>query len=312
MKTAELNRPDLRAGAAVRGKKSHFSPPTKRLLWPSIIYICVITQVPFLMTLYYSVHNWNIMRPDKGIVFAGFSNFIDIIGSVEFWVVLKNTFVLTIVSLFLCLLLGLILALLMNRDFLGKGIARTLIIAPFFVMPAVSGIVWKTMILNPNFGFSAYIFQLFGGQSPDWLGRYPLETIMCLLIWQWTPFFMLVLLAGLQSVSQELIEASHLDGATRFQQFTHVIIPHLLRYIEVAALLGLISIMQAFGEIYVTTSGGPGYASTNLTFYLYRLGFQNWDIGKASALGVIIVILTTILMMILFKFLRKRFGGELS
>ncbi|MGX4584491.1 carbohydrate ABC transporter permease [Paenibacillus chitinolyticus] len=312
MKVAELNHPNSRDVKAVHSRKSHFSPPTKWLLWPSIIYICAVTQVPFLMTLYYSVQNWNIMRPDKGIVFAGVSNFIDIIGSAEFWLVLKNTFVLTIVSLCLCMLLGLGLALLLNRNFYGKGIARTLIIAPFFIMPAVSGIVWKAMILNPNFGFSAYLFQLFGGQSPDWLGRYPLETIMCLLIWQWTPFFMLVLLAGLQSVSQELLEASHLDGATRLQQFANVVIPHLLRYIEVAALLGLISIMQAFGEIYVTTSGGPGYASTNLTFYLYRLGFQNWDIGKASALGVIIVILTTILMMMLFKFLRRRFGGELS
>ncbi|MBD0381339.1 carbohydrate ABC transporter permease [Paenibacillus sedimenti] len=293
--------------------KKHFSaPPVKLLLWPSIIFVALITQIPFIVTVYYSLHDWNLMRPDKGVTFAGISNFLDIIIEPSFWEVLKNTAILTVASLSLCLFFGMGLALLMNRNFFAKGIIRTMFISPFFVMPAVSGIIWKTMLLNPSFGLSSYMVQLFGGNPIDWLGQYPLETIIGIVTWQWMPFFMLVLLAGLQSVSPDLMEASMLDGATKPQQLFYVIIPHLLRYIEVAALLGLIFIMQTFGEIYVSTSGGPGYASTNLPFYVYRIGFQAWDLGRASALGVIIVILTTIVMTVLFRFLRRTFGGELS
>ncbi|CAM4156965.1 sugar ABC transporter permease [Paenibacillus alkaliterrae] len=288
------------------------SSGARGLLWPGIIMVGIITQLPFLYTIYLSLHDWNLMRPDLGVTFAGLSNFGQILSEPAFWEVLKNTFFLTVFCLLLCLAAGMGLALLLNRDFFGKGIIRTLFVSPFFIMPAVSGIVWKTVILNPNFGFSAYITGKLGLPAIDWLGKYPLETIIIVVAWQWIPFFMLVLLAGLQSVSPDLMEASMLDGANRFQQFFNVTIPHLLRYIEVALLLGLIFIMQTFGEIYVTTSGGPGYSSTNLPFYLYRLGFQSWDVGGASALGVLIVIIMTIFMTILFKIMRKTFGGELS
>ncbi|WP_027417961.1 carbohydrate ABC transporter permease [Aneurinibacillus terranovensis] len=292
--------------------KSILTPPVKRLLWPSLIFVGILTQIPFLVTIYYSFQDWNIMRPDKGVVFTGFSNFAKIIKDPAFLEVIKNTFLLTAVSLIICLVLGMSLALLMNRNFFGKGIVRTMLVSPFFIMPAVSGIIWKTMILNPNFGFTSYIAGLAGGKPTDWLGAHPLGSIMSMVSWQWTPFFMLVLLAGLQSVPEDLMEASLLDGAKKIHQFFYVIVPHLLRYLEVVVLLGLIFIMQTFGEIYVCTSGGPGYASTNLPFYVYRVGFQGWDVGGASAIGVIIVIITLIFMTVLFKFLRRTFGGELS
>jgi sorbitol/mannitol transport system permease protein len=300
------------AGIKMKKTKSHFTPPTRLLLWPSIIFVAVLTQIPFLITIYFSFHSWNLMRPDKGIVFSGLRNFTNILGDSTFWEVLGNTFILTVSALVLCLLLGMGISLLLNRDFWAKGIVRTMFVSPFFIMPAVSGIIWKTMFLNPSFGLFAYVTELFGGKPVDWLGQYPLFTIICIVTWQWAPFFMLVLLAGLQSVSKELIEAAMLDGATKLYQFIHVTIPHLLKYIEVATLLGLIFIMQTFGEIYVATSGGPGYASTNLAFYVYRIGFQAWDVGGASALGVIIVVLTLVFMTILFRFLRKIFKGELT
>ena len=299
-------------GNKTKKTKSHFTPPTRILLWPSIFFVAVLTQIPFLVTIYFSLHSWNLMRPDKGMVFSGLKNFTNILGDPAFWQVLKNTFVLTVSSLALCMLLGLGISLLLNRDFFAKGLVRTMFVSPFFIMPAVSGIIWKTMFLNPSFGLFAFVTEQFGLQPVDWLGQYPLFTIICIVTWQWAPFFMLVLLAGLQSVSKELMEASMLDGATKLKQFFHVTIPHLLKYIEVATLLGLIFIMQTFGEIYVATSGGPGYASTNLAYYVYRIGFQGWDVGGASALGVIIVVLTLLFMTILFRFLRKIFKGELS
>ena len=252
------------------------------------------------------------MRPDKGSKFVWFANFKAILTGGEFYVVLLNTFILTVLSLLICLVLGTGLALLMNRDFAGKGFIRTTFIAPFFVMPAVSGIIWKTAILNPTFGISAYLAGVLGQQPVDWLGTYPLQTIVALVSWQWIPFFMLIILAGLQSVPKDAIEAGMIDGASVFQRFMYVVIPHLLRYIEVAVLLGLLFIMQTFGEIYVTTSGGPGVASTNLPFYVYRIGFKGWDVGGASAVGVLIVIITLFVLNYLFKFLRRTFRGELS
>lgn len=293
-------------------RKSLNKHPIKRLLLPSIIYLAVITQVPFIITIYYSFHEWNIMRPDQGIKFAGFSNFRKVLSDPSFYHVLKNTFLLTLSVLIICFVCGLLLALLMNRNFFGKGIIRTMLVSPFFVMPTVSAIIWKTMVFNPNFGFSAYFADVLGSKPVDWLSHHPLIAIILIVSWMWIPFFMLILLAGLQSLPSELIEAAQLDGANKIKQFFHVTIPHLVRYIEVVILLGLMFILQVFGEIYVTTSGGPGFASTNLSFLVYRVGFQGWNVGEATAIGVITVILTIIMMTLMIKVLRRTFKGELS
>ncbi len=293
-------------------KKAYSKPPIKRLLTPAIIFVAVVTQIPFLVTIFFSLRNWNLMRPDLGSTFAGLSNFWKLLTSASTWMVFQNTVLLTVGALACCLIFGMAFALLLNRDFIGKGLVRTLLIAPFFIMPTVTGIIWKNMILDPSFGFLAYLSQVVGSQPVEWLTHHPLITIMTMIAWQWTPFFLLVLLAGLQSVPADTLEASLIDGAGKGQQFLHVTLPHLMRFIEVSVLLGTIFILQEFGLIYVTTSGGPGYASTNLTFLVYRTGFQGWDIGGASAVGVVIVILTVIMMTLLFKFLRKTFKGELS
>lgn len=286
--------------------------PSRRLLLPAVLFVAVATQIPFLITIFYSLHKWNLMRPDLGRKFAGFANFKQIVSSPNLWTVILNTFVLTAGALIICLALGMLLALLLNRSFFGKGLVRTLLITPFFIMPTVTGIIWKNMLLDPNFGVLAYLSGLLGAQPVEWLTHYPLLTLMAMIAWQWTPFFLLVLLAGLQSVPEDALEASLLDGAGRVGQFFHVTLPHLLRYIEVALLLGIVFILQEFGLIYVTTSGGPGYASTNLSFLVYRSGFQGWDVGEASAVGVMIVIVTVLLMTLLFKLLRRTFRGELT
>ncbi len=296
--------------AATQQRKNLNQPPIKRLILPSAIFLIIMTQIPFLITIYYSFQDWNIMRPDKGIQFTGLSNFKKVLTDPGFYQVLKNTAVLTLAVLIICFILGFALALLMNRHFLGKGLVRTMFITPFFVMPTVSAIIWKTLVYNPNFGFSSYFAEVFGKAPIDWLSQHPLLSIILIVSWMWIPFFMLILLAGLQSLPSELIEAAQLDGANKIQQFINVTIPHLVRYIEVVVLLGLMFILQVFGEIYVTTSGGPGFASTNLSFLVYRTGFQNWDIGRASAVGVITVILTIIMMMFMIKVLRRMFREE--
>lgn len=300
------------APAQQRKLSKKAGPPVKRLIAPGIIFVAIMTQIPFIVTLYYSLQNWNILRPALGIHFVGLTNFIDTLTSPAFLEVLLNTLILTISSLILCLILGMAFALLLNRNFFAKGLVRTMFVSPFFVMPAVAGIVWKTMVFNPSFGLTSYMAKVSGTQPIEWLSNHPLTAIIMIVTWQWAPFFMLVLLAGLQSLPADQLEASELDGASKVQQLFYVVIPHLLRYLEVVTMLGLIFILQIFGQIYVTTSGGPGYASTNMNFLTYRRGFQNWEIGQASALGVIAVIITIIVMMILFTVLRRKFKEELS
>lgn len=287
-------------------------PPIKRLLLPAFIFVFFVTQIPFIVTIYFSFQRWNIMRPDLGVTFNGWGNYQRILTESAFWQVVSNTLLLTSASLFLCLVLGMTFALLMNRDFIGRGMVRTMLVTPFFVMPAVSGIVWKNLVMNPNYGLTEYFASLIGTRPVDLLAQYPLLTIIIIVTWMWTPFFMLILLAGLQSVSKELIESAQLDGANKLQTFFYIVIPHLLRYIEVVLLLGLIFILQIFGKLYVTTSGGPGYSSTNLSFYTFRTAFQSWDIGGAATIGVITVVMTIAVMMVLFLFLRRTFKGELS
>jgi sorbitol/mannitol transport system permease protein len=313
MEQTELVDPYTKVDQGPAPKKNKLNkPPIKRLLLPSIIFVALITQIPFIVTIYYSLHSWNIMRPDRGVTFNGFGNFVKVLTTSAFYEVLFNTFLLTLAILCICFVFGLSFALLMNRDFFGKGIVRTMVVSAFFVMPTVSAIIWKTMVFNPNFGFSAYFAELLNNSPIDWLAQRPLLAIILIVSWQWIPFFMLILLAGLQSLPKELIEASQLDGANKIQQFFHVMIPHLSRYIEVVLLLGLMFILQVFGEIYVTTAGGPAFASTNLSFYVYRIGFQSWDVGTATAVGVITVILTIFIMLALFTVLRKTFKEELS
>ncbi|WP_052659609.1 carbohydrate ABC transporter permease [Bacillus alveayuensis] len=314
MEQGQLTKQYTNVNSNLAHKKNNklYKPPVKRLLLPSIIFVALITQIPFIVTIFYSLHSWNIMRPDRGITFNGVKNFMEILTTSTFYKVLGNTFLITLATLSICFVVGMLFALLMNRNFFGKGIVRTMLVSSFFVMPTVSSIIWKTMVLNPNFGFSAYFAELLHNTPVDWLAQRPLLAIILIVSWQWIPFFMLILLAGLQSLSPELIEAAQLDGANKVQQFFYVMIPHLIRYIEVVLLLGLMFILQVFGEIYVTTSGGPGFASTNLSFYVYRIGFQSWDVGTATTVGVITVILTIILMMALFTLLRKAFKEELS
>lgn len=303
---------DVATQTTVPNQKRKFGRPVKRLIWPAAAFVAIMTQIPLVVTIYYSLQDWDILQPLKGITFAGLSNYIKTLTNASSLEAILNTFILTISSMILCLIFGMAFALLLNRNFFAKGLVRTLIVSPFFVMPTVAGIVWKTLVYNPNFGFTGYLSHVFGGSSVQWLSHHPLISIIIIITWEWAPFFMLVLLAGLQSLPDDQLEASELDGASKFQQLIYVVIPHLLGYIEIVVMLGLMFILQIFGEIYVTTTGGPGYASTNMNFLTYRRAFQDWQIGEASAVGVITVILTIIMMLFLFMILRRRFKEELS
>ncbi len=278
------------------------------LLQPGVIFLIIVTQIPFLFTLYYSTTNWNLLRPTR-TAFIGLRNYVSPFRTSDFVTILGNTLVLTLSVVILSLALGMLLALLLNRSFRGRNVLRTLMITPFLIMPTVSAVIWKNVLMNPAFGLLASVSTLLGGPRVDWLAQYAMQSVIAIVIWEWTPFMMLILLAGLQSLPQEPVEAARMDGANSWGLFRHIILPFMQRYIEIAVLLETLFVLSIFGEIFVATSGGPGIATTNLAYDIYMEAFQRWNIGRASALGVFAVILANIVVMLFLRVLRHQ-GAE--
>ncbi len=282
----------------------------KALVAPAVIYAIIVTQLPFVLTIWYSLLRWNLLRPDS-LAFAGIDNSLFVVtADPVFWSALINTIVLTVGSVILALVVGLIYAELVNHRYPGRGIVRTMFITPFLIMPVVSALTWKNMMLNPVFGVVDYLMQLVHLPAVDWLAQFPLTAITGIVVWRWAPFMMLILLAGMQSLSEEIREAARVDGVSGIQEFRYIVLPHLNRFIQLGALLGSVYIVQEFDSIYMTTQGGPGTSSTNLPFLIYQVAFAKKDVGEASALGVIVVILTIIAVQYLLKVLTSLTEGD--
>jgi len=275
---------------------------------PAIAIVAVVTQAPILVTLGLSLVQWIVVRPDLGVTFVGLNNYIEILISHDFYAVVLNTALITLVSLAACTLLGILFGLMLDQDFPGVNIVRTLILSPFFVMDAVAGIIWRTMMLNSSFGFNESLASLLHIAPIDFFGVYSLLTIIILIVWQWTPFFVLIMLAGFRSIPVEIVDSARVDGAGWLRELLLIRLPIIMNHIEVAILLGLIFVLKVFGLIFVTTRGGPGYSSANLPFYVYRVAFLGWDVGHAAALAVVTVAITLAAIAVLFRWFRRRFA----
>ena len=269
-------------------------------LMPALIFTIIVTQVPFLLTLYYSFQSWNLLRPGSRH-FVGLSNYAAVIRDAEFRHALLITVVMTVGSAIIALVIGTLLALLLERKVVGRGVIRTLLISPFLIMPTAGGLLWKTTMFDPVYGLVNWVLQPFGVHHVDFVAQFPLASVMTVMVWRWTPFMMLIMLAGLQSQPTDVLEAARVDGARPFAAFREVTLPHLRSYMELGLLLGVIYIVGTFDEIYIMTQGGPGTSTTNLPFYLYQRTFQGYDIGQAASLGVATVILTFIVMSIALR-----------
>ncbi|BBZ64543.1 carbohydrate ABC transporter permease [Mycolicibacterium monacense] len=278
-------------------------------LLPALIFMIVVTQIPFLFTLYYSTLSWNLVRPGSR-QFVGFQNYIAVVKDSQFWSVAFNTVILIVGVVLISAFLGLLLALLLDRAFLGRGVVRTLLITPFLVTPVAAALIWKTTILDPNNGILNWLLSLVGIGRVDWIGQFPLTMVMVELIWQWTPFMMLLILAGLQSMPRDILEAGRVDGAGAVQLFRELTLPHLRRFIELGVVLGAIYLMNTFDAIYMMTQGGPGIASANLPFYIYQRAFLGFDMGQAAAMGVVVVIFTIVIANFALRLIFKSFSGK--
>ena len=288
-------------------KPFRFSPTV--LVWPALLYLIITTQVPFFMTVYYSFFRWNLVDPQNR-PFVGFGNYLNLLSDPQNLRVLLNTFVLTGGTLLVTVVLGAVLALLLNRPFPGRPLVRTLLMSSFLIMPVVTAVVWKNMILNPVFGFLSWLTQTLGGTPVDWLATYPMVSVITMVSWEWTPFAMLILLTSLQSLPDDQIEAARLDGATPLQEFRYIVLPFWRQALEVVILLETIAVLQVYGEIYASTSGGPGLATTNLPYFIYQKAFAEYSIGVASAAGVIAVVLTNILAVFLLRMISRNVGEK--
>ncbi|MCY4465915.1 MAG: sugar ABC transporter permease [Chloroflexi bacterium] len=271
---------------------------------PAILFMVVVTQVPLVVTLGFSLERWNLLRPQRRR-FQGLDNYPDVLSDPNFFTIILNTLIITISVVVATLVLGILLALLLNRDFAGKGIVRTMLITPFLIMPTVSAVLWKNVLFNPAFGLLAALAAMFGFSRPDMLQDYPMFSVVIVTVWQWTPFMMLILLAGLQSLDHDQIEAAQIDGGGPVVLFRYIVLPHLQRYIELAVLMETLFILSIFGVIFVLTSGGPGIQTTNLSYGIYQEAFQRWDIGEASAMGVFAIILANIVVLFFVRVLRR-------
>jgi sorbitol/mannitol transport system permease protein len=267
-------------------------------LLPALIFLIIVTQLPFVVTLVISFLNWNSLRPDQ-TGFAGVENYVEVLTNADLRQAIFTTIVLTVSVVLASLAIGLGLALLLDKKFIGRGLARTLLIAPFLVVPVAAALIWKHALLNPTYGLIngtlTWIWSLFGSTTPpqpDLLSQAPLTAVILSLVWQWTPFMMLILLAGLQSRPMDTVEAAQMDGASPWDIFAHLTLPHLRQYLELGGLLGAIYIVQNFDAVFTLTSGGLGTA--NLPYAVYQTFYFANEYGLASAAGVVVVIGTII------------------
>ncbi len=280
-----------RPGAAASARRDSW---LRRLpLLPALVYVFLITQIPFALTVYYSFFSWNLLQPGS-FRFAGLQNYAAILSEPSTRIAIANTVVLTLLAVAISVVIGVLVAMLLNRELFGKGVIRTLMIGPFLVMPTAAALIWKDTLLNPIFGLVDYVLSPIGLGHVDWVNRFPMATIVTIEVWRWTPFMMLIVLAGLQSQNLETLEAARVDGANAISMFRYITLPFIRPFVELGALLGSLFIVQTFDSIFMTTQGGPGQATTNIPFLLYLVAFQGFDVGRASAIGVFAVILTMI------------------
>jgi sorbitol/mannitol transport system permease protein len=283
---------------------THTRTAARTMMSPAVVLLLLWMIVPLAMTLYFSFLRYNLLSPGTE-AFTGLTNYKYFLTDPAFFEALGNTLVLVGGVLCITVIGGTLLALLLDQPMFGQGIVRLLFIAPFFVMPTVSALVWKNMFMNPTNGLFAFVAKAIGATPIDFLGHYPLASIILIVSWQWLPFATLILLTALQSLDSEQIEAAEMDGANSISRFFHIVVPHLARAATVVILIQTIFLLSIFAEIMVTTNGGPGNASTNIPFLVHSLSLLQFDVGGGSAGGIVAVILANIVAIFLMRLVGK-------
>ena len=274
------------------------------LMAPAVATLFLWMIVPLVMSIYFSLVRYNLMQPgDKD--FIGLANYDYFFTDPDFFASVSNTLLLLGSVIGITVLLGIALALLVNENFPGRGLVRVLLISPFFVMPTANALLWKHMMMNPVYGVLSQVAIFFGATPVDWLTDHPLFSVIVMVAWQWLPFACLIFITSLQSLDRDQMEAAGMDGANPFQKFWFLTLPHLGRPIAVVVMIEMIFLMSVFAEIFTTTGGGPGNASTNVAFLIFKQALRNFDVGVASAGALFAVVLANIAAVFLIRMIGK-------
>ena len=276
----------------------------RALMSPAVVTLLLWMLVPLGMTIWFSLVRYNLMQPGAK-EFIGLLNYEFFITDPDFTPAVMNTLLLVGSVIAITVVLGVALALLVNDPFPGRGIVRVLLISPFFVMPTANALLWKHMMMNPVYGVLAQVWIFFGFTPVDWLSNHPLFSIILMVAWQWLPFACLIFITSLQSLDRDQMEAAGMDGANALQKFWFLTLPHLGRPIAVVIMIEMIFLLSVFAEIFTTTGGGPGNASTNMAFLIYKQALLNFDIGVASAGALFAVVLANIVAIFLIRMIGK-------
>jgi sorbitol/mannitol transport system permease protein len=277
-------------------------------LLPALLFAIVLTQVPFVMSIWYSLTDWKVVPPSPR-EFVGLGNYRELVSDTFFreatWVSIQ----LTVIPVLGSLALGAAFAVLLDRKFFGQGLVRTLLITPFLLMPVVAGLIWKNQMFHGLYGVINWCIDTLGFAPVEFVSQRPTMSIALTLIWQWTPFMMLIMLAGLQSQPTDVLEAAKVDGANPWGIFRQLTIPHLRPYMELGILLGTIYLIQVYDQIAVMTGGGPG--STNVPYFVFQRSIGGgWEFGQASSYSIVVVIASIAIATVALRVLSGLLKGE--
>jgi len=303
-------RPRLRSqiGPKVSGRTLDEKWRRRLPLLPALLIMIALTQVPFVMSVYYSLTDWHVVPPGPR-EFVGFDNYQQLVHDHFFGDAIVVSIQLTVFGVLGAIVLGTAFALLLDRKFFGQGVVRTLLITPFLLMPVVVGLIWKNQMFHGLYGVLNWVIEKLGGTPVEFVSSHPTLSLIIVLIWQWTPFMMLIMLAGLQSQPGDVLEAAKVDGATPFSIFRQLTLSHLRPYMELGILLGTIYLIQLYDQIAVMTGGGPG--STNVPYYVFQKSIGGgWEFGQASSYSIVVVLASIVIATIALRVLSGLLKGE--
>jgi sorbitol/mannitol transport system permease protein len=300
--------PGAARAAAIRAFQRRDAWRRRLPLLPALLFTILVTQIPFVFNIWFSLQDWRIVPP-RGPTFVGVENFTEGYSNPFFLDAVGTSIVMTTSAVLISLLLGTGLALLLDRAFFGRGIARTLLITPFLIMPVAAALIWKNQMFSATFGVLNSLIEAVGFQPIPFVERWPTWSIVIVLVWQWSPFMMLIVLAGLQSQPTDILEAARVDRASGFGIFSQITLPMLRPYLELGVVLGSIYLLQVFDQIEVMTGGGPG--STNVPYFVYQRSIGGgWDFGQASAYAILVVIASIVIATFALRVLSSLFRRQ--
>jgi sorbitol/mannitol transport system permease protein len=294
------------------GRDSLLSDAWRRRLplLPALFFLILLTQVPFGLSIYYSLTDWTVVPPGPR-EFVGLENYRELFRDDFFGDAVVVSIQFTVFPVLAALVLGTAFAILLDRNFFGRGVVRTMLITPFLLVPVVIGLIWKNQMFHGLYGVMNWVIEKLGGTPVEFVSEHPTLSIIITLIWQWTPFMMLIMLAGLQSQPSDVLEAAKVDGAAPFGIFRQLTLSHLRPYMELGILLGAIYLIQVYDQIAVITGGGPG--STNVPYYVFQRSIGGgWQFGEASAYSIVVVIASIVIATFALRVLSRLLKGEVA